>query len=65
MGVVSGNMFGKTWDSEEVSLLKDFMESMKSEFEESMVYYYGPKTCTFEESEITKPIPVKTGRFAT
>ena len=44
--------------------LQMLLESFIDELEDSMVYYYGPHDCTFEESELTKPIPKKTGRFA-
>lgn len=45
-------------------LLNDLIESYSDELEDSMVYYYGPRECTFEESDIYKPVPKKTGRFA-
>lgn len=45
-------------------LLQELMESLTDEFEDSMVYYYGPHDCTFETEELMKPIPKKTGRFA-
>lgn len=44
--------------------LKGFLESFAHELEDSMVYYYGPHDRPFEESELTKPTPKKTGRFA-
>ncbi|MEE5992272.1 MAG: hypothetical protein V3G42_03420 [Oscillospiraceae bacterium] len=44
--------------------LKNLMESFLDELEDSMVYYYGTRECTFEDSDITRPIPPKTGRFA-
>lgn len=45
-------------------LLKALIKSFIDELEDSMVYYYGPRECTFEEEDITKPVPAKTGRFA-
>ena len=45
-------------------ILKMLMESFLSDLEDSMVYYYGPHERTFEDDEITKPVPKKTGRFA-
>lgn len=44
--------------------LQMLLESFIDELEDSMVYYYGPHDHTFEESELTKPVPKKTGRFA-
>ena len=46
------------------SSLQWLLESFIDELEDSMVYYYGPHDRTFEESELTTPIPKKTGRFA-
>ncbi len=46
------------------SKLKMLLEGYIDELEDSMVYYYGPHDHTFEESELTKPVPKKTGRFA-
>lgn len=45
------------------SVLRMLLESLVDELEDSMVYYYGPHDHTFEEVELTKPIPKKTGRF--
>ena len=44
--------------------LGGFIESFAHELEDSMVYYYGPRECSFELDELTKPTPKKTGRFA-
>lgn len=43
---------------------KMFIASLMPDYEDSMVYYYGPHDRPFEESELTKPTPKKTGRFA-
>jgi len=45
-------------------ILKMLLESYIDELEDSMIYYYGPHDRTFEESELTEPVPKKTGRFA-
>lgn len=46
------------------SNLQMLLESFIDDLEDSMVYYYGPHDHTFEMSELTNPIPEKTGRFA-
>ncbi len=61
VGLEHGIVFNGNPDS---SKLKMFLESYIDELEDSMVYYYGPHDRTFEESELTKPVPKKTGRFA-
>ena len=53
-----------TFDVPDGMFLKAIIESFIDELEDSMVYYYGPHEHTFEESELTSPIPKKTGRFA-
>ena len=41
------------------------MEGLIKEFENSMVYYYGPKESTFEKEDFEKnKTPKKTGKFA-
>jgi hypothetical protein len=45
-------------------LLCSLIEDMSDDLEDSMVYYFGPKESTFEEKDIVRPIPPKTGRFA-
>lgn len=51
-------------DNVDEELLRTLIESFIDELEDSMVYYYGERTCTFKESDIIEPIPKKTGRFA-
>ena len=51
-------------DNVDEELLHVLIESFADELEDSMVYYYGEKDCTFEKSDITGPVPKKTGRFA-
>ena len=40
-------------------MLHQLAESMKEDFEDSMVYYYGSKKSQFTEEDITLPVPEK------
>ncbi len=44
--------------------LQMFIESLQDDLEDSMVYYYGPRESMFGNDHLGKPVPQKTGRFA-
>ena len=52
-----------TENKQTAKMLTNFAEGLKKEFEDSMVYYYGPFEHTLTKSDIKRPVPKKTGRF--
>ncbi len=55
----------ETVTNEEIArCLNGLIESFIDELEDSVVYYYGPRECPLEDSELRVPAPRKTGRFA-